>query len=581
MFGARRLLQGVLVVVALWVFLTPTALAQETPNATDDIRGPQYTIDEMAEYSAAIQDCSSPSLECLVRYVNRFTAIEWTGDVMGGKICAADDAECTVPLGYNPGAVGGIAALITSMYQRPIANTSTYVAYVLDSANIAPPAYAQGLGFAALDPILSLWTTFRNIAYMFFVIIFIVIGFLIMFRQKVGQAAVTAQQAIPQIIIALILVTFSYAIAGLLIDLMYVVMFLILGIFSPVFGGVNVVGYDIINLGGLLMGRVNLDFNYDLVSSALSGLDLGHGLAGLGALTLTIVLTIAILIGMIRLFFELLKSYATVMLAVVAAPIALMMGAIPGKSAVFTTWIKTIVGNLLPFPTVLMVVVMFFAFTQGAISTSGGGFMPPFLLNTGLGIGPTIVAVMGLAIILALPDIVKSIKEMVAPKNGFTDMIVKAGKDNFQAGWTGKTPYGKIPLGVSGKNITKLGYGAAASGIGAGAGAVIGGGISYQQGRGFGYGARKGAVVGAASPVIARVVPPLIKDAAGILRQEGTEMFVEEALGKTQDKMRRERGVIGRLGEVAYSIGQRRAARTQPQTTSAPPTTEDHGAREL
>jgi hypothetical protein len=41
---------------------------------------------------------------------------------------------------------------------------------------------------------------------------------MIMFRTKVGQAAITAQQAIPNVVIAMLAVTFSYAIAGLMID---------------------------------------------------------------------------------------------------------------------------------------------------------------------------------------------------------------------------------------------------------------------------------------------------------------------------------------------------------------------------
>ena len=121
----------------------------------------------------------------------------------------------------------------------------------------------------------------------------------------------------------------------------------------------------------------------------------------LGGLTLSLVLAIAVLIGSVKLFFELLRSYATVVLAVVTAPIMLMLGAIPGRNA-FMPWVKTIAGNLLPFPTILMVLVMYYKFTDGTVR-EGGGFMPPFLLGSGQ--GGTIVAIMGLAIILATPEV--------------------------------------------------------------------------------------------------------------------------------------------------------------------------------
>ena len=52
-----------------------------------------------------------------------------------------------------------------------------------------------------------------------------------MFRAKINpQTVVTIQSAIPKAVVALILVTFSYAIAGLMIDLMYLLIGLIFGV---------------------------------------------------------------------------------------------------------------------------------------------------------------------------------------------------------------------------------------------------------------------------------------------------------------------------------------------------------------
>lgn len=66
----------------------------------------------------------------------------------------------------------------------------------------------------------KLWSQSRNIAYLFFVIAMIVIGFMIMFRNKIGgQMMVTITNSIPQLIVCLILVTFSFAIAGIMLDL--------------------------------------------------------------------------------------------------------------------------------------------------------------------------------------------------------------------------------------------------------------------------------------------------------------------------------------------------------------------------
>ncbi len=518
--------------------------SSSTPSEVD------ITADELADYRLATADCSTPSLECLVRNVSRFTAIEWVQDIIGkdNKICIEEEG-CTDLSSNNSGtnvadtgAIGSLSNLITAMYTHPVADTQTYVAYVLKSAHITAPAYAQGLGFSSLDPVLNLWTTFRNIAYMFFVLIFVVVGFLIMFRQKVGQTAITAQQAIPQIIISLILVTFSYAIAGLLIDLMYVLMALIIGVFSSFFSD-DVFGYNIFQLGGKLFeGAADFYRNKDFISGFLTGLDI-NGAANqvvslISSLTLMIILTIAMLIGIVRLFFELLKSYATIVISVVVAPLLLMMGAIPGRSNAFGSWIKTLVGHLSPFPVILMVLVMFYAFTEGAVNASSGGFMPPFLLNAGNGIGESIIALMSLAIILALPDIVIKIRDGIAPKDAFGELITNKGWSNFKDGWTGKTPWGKMPLGMSGRNISKLGVGATTAGVGAiggaGIGFVKGGGTMKERlgraGQYAGAGAIGGAIAPIAIPKVPRLVKGIVKETMGSAVSYTVGDVVEEKL---------------------------------------------------
>lgn len=542
------------------------------------------TKEELADYRLATEDCSTPSLECLVKNVSRFTAIEWVQDIVGkdNKICI-EDGSCTSSTGAGStiadyGAIGSLSNLIVAMYDNPVADTQSYVADVLKSAHIVTPAYAQGLGFASLDPVLNLWKTFRNIAYMFFVLIFVIVGFLIMFRQKMGQTAITAQQAIPQIIMSLVLVTFSYAIAGLLIDLMYVLMALIVGVFASFFPQ-DIFGYNIFELGGTMFkGAVNLQRNKDFISGFLESLNLG-GTANqvvsiISGLTLTIILAVAMLIGIIRLFFELLKSYATIIIAVVMAPLLLMMGAIPGKSNAFGSWIKTLIGNLSPFPVILVVLVMYYAFTNGAINASSGGFMPPFLLSAGNGIGESIIALMSLAIILALPDIVKKIKDGIAPKDAFAELVTGKGWSNFKDGWQGKTPWGKMPMGLSGRNITKLGAGAAAGAITTPAGALIGGSINKARGGSFSRGAKFGALGGAVTPVLATAAPGIIREGVKTIRREGADIATTETVGMGLRKLSERPGRVGTwakdlMGSRYQKAGKGGADRNQQTIDSA------------
>src|SRR5665213_3738933 len=106
-------------------------------------------------------------------------------------------------------AAGGIY----TMYTIP-AHTSDYVRYLAGNFGISKGVYAattcsdpksEGTGFCDLYPLLPIWTVFRNLAYLGFVAVFILIGFAIMLRLKLKpQTAVSIQNQIPRIIIAII-----------------------------------------------------------------------------------------------------------------------------------------------------------------------------------------------------------------------------------------------------------------------------------------------------------------------------------------------------------------------------------------
>lgn len=81
-------------------------------------------------------------------------------------------------------------------------------------------AESQGYAYLQSMKIDVIWKTTRNMAYIFYVVIVIIIGFMIMFRQKIGgQALVTLGNTIPSLIVGLVLVTFSFAIVGFILDL--------------------------------------------------------------------------------------------------------------------------------------------------------------------------------------------------------------------------------------------------------------------------------------------------------------------------------------------------------------------------
>ncbi len=135
---------------------------------------------------------------------------------------------------YIPGGAFGAINRHIATLQTPPASGIEYIAQVKDNF-LGKPAYAQGVGFQGLQFLLPLWRGFRNVIYVISTIIFIVIGIMIMLRVKISpQAVITVQSAIPKLITTLILVTFSYAIAGLVIDLANFLQAFVIAIFFSI-----------------------------------------------------------------------------------------------------------------------------------------------------------------------------------------------------------------------------------------------------------------------------------------------------------------------------------------------------------
>ncbi|OGE14632.1 hypothetical protein A3F00_00460 [Candidatus Daviesbacteria bacterium RIFCSPHIGHO2_12_FULL_37_11] len=123
------------------------------------------------------------------------------------------------------GLLGAVANLNTIVIANPPIRTGQYLATIGDSLGLVKEANAQvsGSGAGVLQPILKLWQVSRNIAYIAMIIIFLIIGLMVMFRQRINpQTVITAQAALPGLVIGLIMITFSYFLASLVTDMSYV-----------------------------------------------------------------------------------------------------------------------------------------------------------------------------------------------------------------------------------------------------------------------------------------------------------------------------------------------------------------------
>lgn len=129
----------------------------------------------------------------------------------------------------------------------PPASGVLYAQNYLATNNLIPKAYAvEGIGFTGMLPFLPLWKAFRNLSLMLLVVVVVVIGFLIMFRFRISpQAVVTIENSLPKLLLTMFYISFSFAIAGALIDLTYLSILFIIEVFSksnPTVAGLDNVG---------------------------------------------------------------------------------------------------------------------------------------------------------------------------------------------------------------------------------------------------------------------------------------------------------------------------------------------------
>lgn len=350
-----------------------------------------------------------------------------------------DKDPYTGKLGYTDskgGAIGLMGNLIASTFQIPVSSTH-YFAYLGDNFGLTKKAYAQGYGFQSLSPLIGIWTVFRNLAYLLIVIFIVFVGLGIIFRVQIDPRTVmTVQNQIPKVALVLLFITFSFAIAGFLIDLMWISIYFIIGTFGKIstptinldpilnsLSGATPLDFVNSNLGGIanimweaassvasvvsamlqptdatgriigaLIGGLIGTITGGLVCSVLGpaagwcsgilglvggitgGVATGEA-AGLIARILTgIIIFIALLWALFRLWFALLRAYVLLLASILFSPLWIVAGLMPGSTIGIGAWLRDVISNLSAFPTTLILFLVGKAIIDGlgAPTTSGG-----------------------------------------------------------------------------------------------------------------------------------------------------------------------------------------------------------------
>jgi hypothetical protein len=214
-------------------------------------------------------------------------------------------------------------------------------------------------------------------------------GFAIMFKVKVDpKTVITIQLALPKIVVGLLLITFSYAIAGLVMDFMYLLMLYVSNLFVGNAGN-NYQGiFASINMSYKGPGStVDINFNDEFarlmgfLNSKLQGTSLGNGpaqtiismavfilvatLVGLLSaammgpigLIMALIVLILVVVALLRLAITIIKAYCQIIIGVVTAPLQILVGMLPGSGSV-TGWLKNLITNALVFPATIFMLCL-------------------------------------------------------------------------------------------------------------------------------------------------------------------------------------------------------------------------------
>jgi len=368
---------AILIVIGL-AFKVSQNLAQET----EDFQISEESLQEFARYeqeTLTAQDSIAAEGWGKSQLLNSAQVLS-TGSI--GNFSIEPDGIVS----YN---INGIAAgatnLIAKTFSTPAASGVQYIAQIGDNL-LGKPAYAQtGIGFEGLQPLLSIWKAFRNIVYILSSVFFIVLGMMIMFRLKINpQTVLTVQNAIPKVITTLLLVTFSYAIAGLVIDISYVIQNITLATLftatgknltenlfpskyligqTNTFAKISDAGFwDIWRLFYLALPSWVINTIIVIISGIVAGMGAiagGNAWVGIVAFVLLkLFVAVFIVIKLIQFFFAIMKIYINIILKIVLAPLEIGLGAIPGVKMGFNTWLKDLFANVMVFPITLLFLVI-------------------------------------------------------------------------------------------------------------------------------------------------------------------------------------------------------------------------------
>lgn len=272
--------------------------------------------------------------------------------LVNSYVSDTDAAASTSGQAY--GSLASIANATGVAAQQPIpVNMAYYIDRQTENVPFVNKAFAQFGGSDAAEysgPLLpmtfSLWRIVRNLSYALMAIIMVIIGVMIMTRKKINpQTMVSVQYAIPKIIIALILITFSYPIGATIASVAWALR-----------GSASAIVYD---LGGFRdLAIWPLVSGSSIVGGLIIALVVGLATGGVGLVTMLLSAAgfILALVIYIAIHVKILIIYLQIVTQTITSPLTFAWSAVPGNESKVTDWFKSVfvkVGALLGMKAVI------------------------------------------------------------------------------------------------------------------------------------------------------------------------------------------------------------------------------------
>lgn len=258
-------------------------------------------------------------------------------------------------------------ALDISEHSKDIIGIKYYARDILENTPFIKTAYAADAP-SPLPAILDIWKEMRNLSYIFFTAVFIALGFMIMFRKRIDpQTVVTVQNSLPRVILALVLITFSYPIVAIIFSLSGPLGTLVKNTFANAFGAGQIVN---------LIVRVVLAAVAGFLISIPAG-----GLMGLAIGLLLGILFVAIIIALAIIIITFISRLGKVAILTVLAPFIFLMGAMPGNEKTILNWFKNILSLTLQIPALTFILWFGLSIATTLSSLTGVGDMGIFLVS--------------------------------------------------------------------------------------------------------------------------------------------------------------------------------------------------------